>query len=195
MTIFSKMEVAAGSCSKQAEVVTCSNMEEEEMAMVGVVNYSNMEEVEVKVAAAICKCMEEEEKVMAGEEIYSNKEEGVMVMEEVEIDSNMVVEETVMVVVGTCSNKVEVVESCKYMEEAVNHNSNLEVVMEKVVVKTYQNMKVQVQVQPMTEEMVPVNNNMETEPILKVRVVNCYQMEMAIVVIDLVNLELSCRGK
>lgn len=100
-----------------------------------------------------------------------------------------------MVVVGTCSNKVEVVESCKYMEEAVNHNSNLEVVMEKVVVKTYQNMKVQVQVQPMTEEMVPVNNNMETEPILKVRVVNCYQMEMAIVVIDLVNLELSCRGK
>lgn len=116
-------------------------------------------------------------------------------MEEVEIYSSMVLEEMVMVVVGTCNNKeematvMEVVESCKRMEQAVIYNSNLEVVMEKVVVKTYHNQKVQVQVQPMTEEilyhqdMVPMNNDMEMEPILKVRMVNYYRMEMVIVAI------------
>lgn len=108
--------------------------------------------------------------------------------------SNMEEEGMEMVAVVNCSNMEEVevkMVTCKRMEEeekvmvgeeSYSNKEEGEMVMEEVEIYSsmvVENMKVQVQVQvqPKTEEMVPI---------LKARVVNCYHMVMVIVVMSLV---------
>lgn len=131
--------------------------------------FSKMEVVEVEEMVVVVNC--------------SNMEEEGMEMVAVVNCSNMEEVEVKMVVVVTCK-RMEEEEKVMVGEESYSNKEEGEMVMVMEEVEIYssmvvENMKVQVQVQvqPKTEEMVPI---------LKARVVNCYHMVMVIVVMSLV---------